>query len=173
MSLRKKACRACVSAKRKCDSAFPICQRCSRLVLTCVYPYMPPQPIGNPSASPRHKNGEFRGLQFRNEPLIRRQYVDENLTNNSGNREEVFVETPVNFVSNFSFNEIEATPLFGTSTQAGDVSPITNGTGLEYRHDPSTYDCSISFDRRILEFWPRVHDTETWKFCITSLLLSS
>jgi hypothetical protein len=127
---------------------------------------MPPQPFGNLSAPPRHKNGELRTLQSRDEPQIRQsQYVDENLTNCSGDRDDAFVDIPAHFVSDCPFNEIEGTSILGHSTLAGDISPITNGAG-----PPSTDNYSISFDRRILEFWPRLHDTETWRFCVTSLL---
>ncbi|UKZ65994.1 uncharacterized protein TrAtP1_007178 [Trichoderma atroviride] len=38
MSLRKKACAACVSSKRRCDQSRAACHRCAKLRLTCQYP---------------------------------------------------------------------------------------------------------------------------------------
>jgi primosomal protein N'' len=38
MSLRKKACAACVASKRKCDQSQPACHRCAKLHLSCQYP---------------------------------------------------------------------------------------------------------------------------------------
>lgn len=38
MSLRKKACAACVTSKRRCDQSQPACHRCAKLNLTCQYP---------------------------------------------------------------------------------------------------------------------------------------
>lgn len=37
-STRKKSCRACVKAKRRCDLGFPICSRCTSKSLECSYP---------------------------------------------------------------------------------------------------------------------------------------
>ncbi|KAL7892935.1 hypothetical protein HDV63DRAFT_386167 [Trichoderma sp. SZMC 28014] len=41
MSLRKKACAACVTSKRRCDQSQPACHRCARLHLHCQYPASP------------------------------------------------------------------------------------------------------------------------------------
>ncbi|KAL7917805.1 hypothetical protein ACQKWADRAFT_331581 [Trichoderma austrokoningii] len=38
MSLRKKACAACVTSKRRCNQSQPACYRCTKLHLTCQYP---------------------------------------------------------------------------------------------------------------------------------------
>lgn len=38
MSLRKKACAACVASKRRCDRSQPACHRCAKQHLTCQYP---------------------------------------------------------------------------------------------------------------------------------------
>lgn len=38
MSLRKKACAACVTSKRRCDQSQPTCHRCAKLHLACQYP---------------------------------------------------------------------------------------------------------------------------------------
>lgn len=37
-STRKKSCRQCVKAKRRCDLGFPCCKRCSIKALDCAYP---------------------------------------------------------------------------------------------------------------------------------------
>lgn len=37
-STRKKSCRACVKAKRRCDLGYPCCKRCFSKSLDCVYP---------------------------------------------------------------------------------------------------------------------------------------
>ncbi|PTB34960.1 uncharacterized protein TrAFT101_006365 [Trichoderma asperellum] len=39
MSLRKKACAACVASKRRCDQSQPACNRCAKQRLTCQYPF--------------------------------------------------------------------------------------------------------------------------------------
>lgn len=41
MSLRKKACAACVTSKRRCDQSQPACHRCAKLHLRCQYPSSP------------------------------------------------------------------------------------------------------------------------------------
>ncbi|CAI6335691.1 unnamed protein product [Periconia digitata] len=37
-STRKKSCRQCVKAKRRCDLGYPCCKRCSTKALDCAYP---------------------------------------------------------------------------------------------------------------------------------------
>ncbi|PVI00220.1 hypothetical protein DM02DRAFT_527460 [Periconia macrospinosa] len=37
-STRKKSCRQCVKAKRRCDLSYPCCKRCSAKALDCAYP---------------------------------------------------------------------------------------------------------------------------------------
>lgn len=41
MSLRRTACSACSSAKRRCDSGVPACSRCTKQSLECTYRYPP------------------------------------------------------------------------------------------------------------------------------------
>ncbi|KAK2031009.1 hypothetical protein LX32DRAFT_297488 [Colletotrichum zoysiae] len=48
MSLRKTSCLSCVASKRRCDRVLPACQRCSRLSLSCRYPYPPAATVDLP-----------------------------------------------------------------------------------------------------------------------------
>ncbi|KAJ0163106.1 hypothetical protein CTA2_3507 [Colletotrichum tanaceti] len=41
---RRKTCLACIKAKRRCDHGQPVCLRCSRRKIDCVYPSIPPMP---------------------------------------------------------------------------------------------------------------------------------
>ncbi|KAK4188721.1 hypothetical protein QBC35DRAFT_495403 [Podospora australis] len=53
---RRKACAACIKAKRRCTQEYPVCQRCSQRDLDCKYPVgrVPkrPQPASNHSSTP-------------------------------------------------------------------------------------------------------------------------
>jgi len=45
MSIRRKSCDPCFTARRKCDLRYPICERCERNSKTCHYRYPPQLPM--------------------------------------------------------------------------------------------------------------------------------
>ncbi|EHK22025.1 uncharacterized protein TRIVIDRAFT_70978 [Trichoderma virens Gv29-8] len=52
MSLRKKACIACVTSKRRCDQLLPACSRCTKQHRACQYPLLPVASVPYSHAGP-------------------------------------------------------------------------------------------------------------------------
>ncbi|KAJ5623739.1 hypothetical protein N7510_000048 [Penicillium lagena] len=165
MSLRKKACSSCVAAKRKCDSAFPACYRCAKRSLTCHYPYSPPRIFREDQQNDLGKEDmlrpslvALRDLQTESangNPLIGLRYTEKSLFESQAN--SIFSDTLI------SSDESAADELSIPSN-----TETLNGSGYDYGCNGTQW--PVSFDRRILEFYPRVDDKKTWAFGVKTLL---
>jgi len=110
MSIRRKSCDPCFTARRKCDLRYPVCERCERNSKTCHYRYLPQlaadttevNAVGSlPNVShPRQLNS----LDSQNIPL----QLDHNLT--------------------FDFTTSRHSSIPRTLGDLGDLSPITGCT---------------------------------------------
>ncbi|KAF7136961.1 hypothetical protein CNMCM5793_006665 [Aspergillus hiratsukae] len=159
MSLRKTSCRACVASKRRCDLGSPSCSRCRKKSIACHYPYPPPQakddhsPIPEAHPESRVQNGLIESGSRELGPVC--DWIEQSMIANQGD------------------DFLDPTSLLGgavTSCQAWDLLQGESG----WLSLPSSADGFTStlprLERRVLEFWPRVHYTETWGFCIQTFL---
>ncbi|KAH8797748.1 putative C6 finger domain protein [Xylogone sp. PMI_703] len=148
MSLRKTACYSCVAAKRRCDKALPACQRCRHRSLSCLYPYPPETPPTSEilEARPQSK------VQTTTTPLYNHgDHLDDSMIFQDLGPEIDFDSI---FVSEFLLQE---------------------DPGPEWDHKPNRHDASkqlMPLQRRVLQFWARIDDIQTWSFCVQSLLLN-
>ncbi|GIK06645.1 hypothetical protein Aspvir_002295 [Aspergillus viridinutans] len=159
MSLRKTSCRACVAAKRRCDHEAPSCSRCRKKSIACHYPYPPPQAKGDQTLA---LDSQIES-RFELGPTA------------SGSRELAPVEDWIEQFTIADQGDNLLNPMWFLE------GPITSGQGLGIPQGasgwlalPSSADSFTSalprLERRVLEFWPRVHDSETWGFCMSTFL---
>ncbi|RHZ67173.1 Zn(II)2Cys6 transcription factor domain-containing protein [Aspergillus thermomutatus] len=159
MSLRKTSCRSCVTAKRRCDLGFPSCSRCRKKSIACHYPYPPPQAKDNQTPA--------------TEP-----HIGSNLEispTGSGSRELGPLDAWIGKSMIVNQGDDFLDPLWlpeGTVTSGEAWDFFQGAPGWLYL--PGSADGSSSalprLERRVLEFWPRVDDRETWGFCIRTFL---
>ncbi|GIJ91007.1 hypothetical protein Asppvi_009972 [Aspergillus pseudoviridinutans] len=159
MSLRKTSCRACVAAKRRCDHEVPSCSRCRKKSIACHYPYPPPQSKGDQTPA---LDGPIES-RFEIGPTA------------SDSRELASVENWIgqSMIANQTDDILNPVwfPVGPTTSSQAWVFPQGSSACLSI---PSSADGSASalprLERRVLEFWPRVHDSETWGFCLRTFL---
>ncbi|XRM43586.1 hypothetical protein ABZX51_006750 [Aspergillus tubingensis] len=153
MSLRKSSCLSCVAAKRRCDLERPTCARCRKKNAACQYPYPPPQntqdQIANVSTA---SDSQFLGVS---DIMIVDSCIDRSTILYPG---EEYVDPLLWF------------PDGPTSpAQAWAIEPdewLSNTRAI----DGLSSSLLPRLERRVLEFWPRVNDTQTWRFCIRTFL---
>ncbi|KAL5358177.1 hypothetical protein BJX96DRAFT_182746 [Aspergillus floccosus] len=143
MSLRKRACASCVAAKRKCDLAFPTCHRCAQRSLACRYPY-PPLTL---SRDDQLDENTLSPAEATNGNTVAGLHPSVEAVIGSDNARHL--DHTWALVDEFSISPTEPNPEYDAYTQQ---TPWP-----------------VSFDRRILEFYPRVEDYETWQFCVMTL----
>ncbi|GFF74762.1 zinc-binding alcohol dehydrogenase domain-containing protein cipB [Aspergillus udagawae] len=159
MSLRKTSCRACVAAKRRCSHEVPSCSRCRKKSIACQYPYPPPQAKGGqtppldadigsrveigPTAS---GSRELSPMENRIEQSMIANQTDDILN------PMWFPEGPMTFSQAWDFPQGVSGCVFLPSSADTFTSALSR------------------LERRVFEFWPRVHDSESWGFCIRTFL---
>ncbi|PKX90090.1 Zn(II)2Cys6 transcription factor domain-containing protein [Aspergillus novofumigatus IBT 16806] len=159
MSLRKTSCRACVAAKRRCDHGVPSCSRCCKKSITCRYPYPPPPAKGDQTAPLDVHVGSSLEIDPTGSSTCELAPVEDSIQPSmiSDRRDDIvnptwFLEGPM------------------TSSQAWNFSQGASG----WRPLPSSADgftsALLRLERRVLEFWPRAQDTETWGFCVRTFI---
>ncbi|KAH7308618.1 hypothetical protein B0I35DRAFT_98998 [Stachybotrys elegans] len=185
MSLRKTACKACVSSKRRCDRALPRCARCSKQSLLCQYPSLPDPlvpvtlPVSDRTVSsriPREENiqrtPDILEQQTRS---VYRDFgdLDGNAYLVPGGGDPFFHDQP-------SFNHVSH------------ESSLHNKASMHLASSPhnSHYYASVEKNAESNHFnlgqvellnrsipptvnnseWPRGRDIETWTFCARELL---
>lgn len=153
MSLRKSSCLSCVAAKRRCDLERPTCARCRKKNAACQYPYPPPQNTQDQIASSSTtSDSQFLGVS---DNMIVDSCIDRSTILYPG---EEYVDPLLWF------------PDGPTSpAQAWAIEPdewLSNTRAI----DGLSSSLLPRLERRVLEFWPRVNDTQTWRFCIRTFL---
>ncbi|EHA25808.1 transcriptional regulator family: Fungal Specific TF [Aspergillus niger] len=159
MSLRKRSCLSCVAAKRRCDLERPSCARCRKKSAACRYPYPPPQNAEDQITAPEDRqhtrNASNSGILEASDIMLVDSRIDR--STNLYPREEYF--DPLLWL-----------PDGPTSpTQAWAIEP-DEWLSLRRALDGSSSALLPRLERRVLEFWPRVNDTQTWRFCIRTFL---
>jgi hypothetical protein len=159
MSLRKTSCRACVAAKRRCDHGVPSCSRCCKKAIACHYPYPPPQVKGDQSLAPAAHIGSRSEI----DPT---GWSTCELTPVEGSIEP-------SMISNQGDNTLNPMSFLEGPMACGQAWNVPQGASY-WPPLPSSADGFTSalprIERRVLEFWPRVHDRETWGFCVRTFL---
>ncbi|KAJ5826010.1 hypothetical protein N7474_003148 [Penicillium riverlandense] len=165
MSLRKRACSSCVAAKRKCDSAFPACHRCAQRSLTCHYPF----PLPRIFQDDEQNDLRVEDMLMPSLVALRDLQTDSTIGNPATGfcyTEKSLFESQVSSILSdnlASSDESVADELFIPST-----TETLSRSG--YDHSCNGTQWPVSFDRRILEFYPRVDDKKTWAFGVKTLL---
>ncbi|KAI2903727.1 transcriptional regulator family: Fungal Specific TF [Aspergillus niger] len=158
MSLRKRSCLSCVAAKRRCDLERPSCARCRKKSAACRYPYPPPQNAEDQITAPdrQHtRNAINSGILEASDIMLVDSRIDR--STDLYPREEYF--DPLLWL-----------PDGPTSpAQAWAIQP-DEWLSLARALDGSSSALLPRLERRVLEFWPRVNDTQTWRFCIRTFL---
>ncbi|KAJ5605723.1 hypothetical protein N7510_008504 [Penicillium lagena] len=139
-SLRKSACHSCVAAKRRCDKSLPACLRCRQKSLNCQYSYPP----NTPSTQPE----EYEQL-----PELQ-SGTDNGLA--SFQCDDALIINP-DASSDWDQGVISELLSLDSASWDGFIQsiPIEDPTPLQ---------------KRVLEFWPRVDDLQTWNFCTRAFM---
>ncbi|GKZ33142.1 hypothetical protein AbraIFM66950_002926 [Aspergillus brasiliensis] len=161
MSLRKTSCSSCVAAKRRCDLDRPSCARCRKKNAQCQYPYPPPQDAEDPVTASEARDN----------------FYDISSSNSSEPSDIMLVDNYINQTGIVYPGEEDLDPLLWlpvtpmSPAQAGD-RPIDPNEWLAWTRamDVSSSTLLPRLERRVLEFWPRIDDTQTWRFCIGTFL---
>ncbi|GKZ26840.1 hypothetical protein AbraIFM66951_003567 [Aspergillus brasiliensis] len=161
MSLRKTSCSSCVSAKRRCDLDRPSCARCRKKNAQCQYPYPPPQDAEDPGTACEVRDNSY----------------DISSSNSSEPSDIMLVDNYINQTGIVYPGEEDLDPLLWlpvtpmSPAQAGD-RPIDPNEWLPLTRAMEGLSPTLlpRLERRVLEFWPRVDDTQTWRFCIGTFL---
>ncbi|KAF4168870.1 hypothetical protein CNMCM6936_000815 [Aspergillus lentulus] len=159
MSLRKTSCRACVAAKRRCDHGVPSCTRCCKKSITCHYPYPPPLARGDQTAPLDVHVGTSLEVDPTRSSTCKLAAVEYSIQPSMISDRGDDILNPM-----WSLEGLMA------SSQVWNFPQGASG----WRPLPSSADGFTSalprIERRVLEFWPRVHDSETWGFCVRTFL---
>ncbi|PYI01599.1 hypothetical protein BO78DRAFT_401226 [Aspergillus sclerotiicarbonarius CBS 121057] len=149
MSLRKTSCLSCVAAKRRCDLGLPSCARCRKKNAACQYPYPPPHNANDQILPPEARLDSSNASDSTGAELDGVILVDSCIDRSTAAYpEEGFLD-----------------PLWWPDLlkETTEWLPLTSAIGGASSALPR-------LERRVLDFWPRVHDTETWRFCIQTFL---
>ncbi|RLL95974.1 hypothetical protein CFD26_101363 [Aspergillus turcosus] len=153
MSLRKTSCRACVVAKRRCDLGLPGCSRCRKKSIACHYPYPPPQAKDEQTTAFETHIGSTSSQS--REPAPVDDWIEQSM------------------ITNQADDILNQMWLLEGAVTSGQVWDLLQGAS-DWLPPPSSANGFTSalprLERRVLEFWPRVHDRETWEFCIRTFL---
>ncbi|KAI2698757.1 transcriptional regulator family: Fungal Specific TF [Penicillium roqueforti] len=139
-SLRKSACHSCVAAKRRCDKSFPTCLRCRQKSLNCQYSYPP----NTPSTQPEEPE-QLPELQSGPDNALASSQCDDGLIITP----EASSDWDQQFNHELLFLDNAGRDEFIQSIPSEDPTPL---------------------QKRVLEFWPRVDDIQTWNFCTRTFL---
>ncbi|PYH67886.1 Zn(II)2Cys6 transcription factor domain-containing protein [Aspergillus vadensis CBS 113365] len=153
MSLRKTSCLSCVAAKRRCDLERPTCARCRKKNAACQYPYPPPPNTQDQIASSSTtSDSHFLGVS---DIMIVDSCIDRSTILYPG---EEYID-PLLW-----FPDGPTSPAQGWAVEPDEWLSQTRAIG---GLSPSLLP---RLERRVLEFWPRVNDTQTWRFCSQTFL---
>ncbi|BCS05393.1 Zn(II)2Cys6 transcription factor domain-containing protein [Aspergillus luchuensis] len=154
MSLRRTSCLSCVAAKRRCDLERPTCARCRKKNAVCQYPYPPPQNTQDQIANVSTTSDS--GILEVSDIMSVDSCIDRSTILYPG---EEYID-PLLW-----FPDGPTSPAQGWAVEPDEWSSKTRAIdGL------SLSSLLPRLERRVLEFWPRVNDMQTWRFCIRTFL---
>ncbi|CCT73201.1 uncharacterized protein FFUJ_10119 [Fusarium fujikuroi IMI 58289] len=142
-SLLKTSCNSCIAAKRRCSRAVPKCERCSQRSLDCQYAFPP-----SCQANSDWNMQDSVGLPL----AVGNCTTDLCLPAQSGSVGIADADHLLMLPPDFTLSE------------------VVGLTHFDNPHLDPTFEISTPLQKRVLELWPRLEDTQSWRFCAQMLL---
>ncbi|KAK2060138.1 hypothetical protein LY76DRAFT_426335 [Colletotrichum caudatum] len=177
MSLRKTSCLSCVASKRRCDRVLPACQRCSRLSLSCRYPYPPAATVDLPLLY----EGSRQGLPP--PPSLTLGQVDNGTTaldqteydgfsrNGEGSQNNHLLVPESTDADILSMDWLAELPDLSTLLRDPSFKRHSERhSAIPPLFSPGTHGPMNLLSNAILGPWNRFDDVVTWRYCASEML---